>query len=108
MKGLDVRGKVFAILEVKLLLPAFLGRGGYGVPLCGSIAKNGGAELFVNQNAGFLARHAGLERSLEAIVDHLFDSGDLGGLGRSQITVPAEHLRLERAAMVVRQDVEWF
>ena len=44
--------------------------------------------------------------SLEPVVDHVFDCRDLGGLCGGQIAVPAEHLRLERAAVVERQNVQ--
>ena len=45
---------------------------------------------------------------LKAVVDDLLGGGDLGGLRGSQVAGPAEHLGLERAAMVERQDVERF
>ena len=54
----------------------------------------------------FVLRHAAGQRRLEAVVNHPLGAGDLGGLRIAQRRLPAEHLGLERAAMIERQDVE--
>ena len=106
MERLDVFGEVLAVFEIELVLAALLGGARGGITVRGGIAQNGGAELFVHQDAGLLLGHAGRDGGLEAVVDHLLGGGDLGGLRGVEVAVPAEHLRLERAAMVEGQDVE--
>ena len=68
--------------------------------------EDGGAELLVHQDAGLLLRHAALDRGLEAVVDDFLGGGDLGRLRGGQGALPAEHLLLERAAVVEGQDVQ--
>ena len=98
-------GEVLAVLKVELLLPAFLRRArGHVSPRCG-IAKYGRAELLVHQDSGFLFGHASRDRRLEAVIDHLLGSSNLRPLLRSQRTLPAEHSRLERAAVVKGLDI---
>ena len=106
MKGLDVLGEILAVFEVELLLPALFGGAGCRITLRRGIAQDGGAELLVHQNAGFLLRHSGGDGSLESVVDHLLGGSDLRRLLGRQRAGPAEHLRLERAAVIEGQNVE--
>src|SRR5262245_43849751 len=105
-EGLDVRGEVLAVLEVELVLPALLGGACGGVAARPRITKDGRAELLVHQDRGLVLRHAGGEGGLESVVDDALGRGDLRRLVRGERIVPPEHLGLERAAMVERQDVQ--
>ena len=49
---LPVLAELFAVLEVKFILAALLGRTCNRVPVLGGVAKDGGAELFIHENAG--------------------------------------------------------
>src|SRR6266403_342779 len=102
----DVPGEIFAVLEVELRLAALLGRARRGVSLCRRGAKDGGAELLVHEDAGFLLGDAGYDGALEAVVDHLLGGRDLRGLLGGQGPFPAEHLGLERPPMIEGQDVQ--
>src|SRR5204862_4932270 len=85
----------------------FLGRAG-GDDAGGSrIPQDGGAELLVHQDAGLVLRRAGRECREEAVIDDPFGGGDFCGLRLAQRGLPAEHLRLKRAAMIERLDIEW-
>ena len=107
-EGLDMPGEIFAVFEIEFVLPALLDAAGGRVVVCRRVAEDGGAELLVGQDARFLLRHAVPDRGLEAIVDHLLGCGDFGRLIGRQRALPAEHLRLERVAVVEGQDVERF
>jgi hypothetical protein len=76
--------EILAIFEVELVLSALFRRtGGDDIP-GRRIAQDGGAELFVHQNAGPSRWHASGQRRSEAVVDHLFGTGDVGGLRVAQ------------------------
>ena len=77
MEGLDVFGKVFTVLEIELLLAALLGRAGSCIGVFRRMAKNRSAKLLVNEDAGLLPAHAGVDRSLKAVINYLLDGGDL-------------------------------
>src|SRR5262249_51621275 len=50
--------------------------------------------------------YAVMNRRLEAVIDDAFGCRDFGRLLGSQCALPAEHLCLERTAVVERQDVK--
>jgi hypothetical protein len=72
-----VLGEFLATLEIEFLLAAFLSGTSGGITVRPGIAKDGSTKLFVNQDSGLPFRHAGLERSLESVVDYLLGGGDL-------------------------------
>lgn len=100
-------GKIRAVLEIKLILSALLSWACGSVAVRRCVTQDGGTELLVHEDPGLLFWHAGRDGRLETVVDHLLSRSDLRGLCGVQVTVPAEHFRLERAAMVERQNVEW-
>src|SRR3981081_2306320 len=106
LEGLDVLGKLFAIVKIKLFLPTFLGwtRGQVTIRLC--IAQDGGTELFVYQNARLFPGHATGQRGLESVVDHLLCGTDPGSLLFRQCPFPSEHLGLEGTAMIKGLNIE--
>ena len=106
IEGLDMAGEVLAVLEVELVLPAFLRRTGSNDELGPGIAQDGGAELLVDQDARPVARRAAGQCREEAVVDDALGGRDLGRLGRAQRRLPAEQSGLERPAMVERLDIE--
>jgi hypothetical protein len=106
LEHLDVLAELLAVLEVELVLAALLGRASREIALLGRVAQDRGAELLVHEDAGLLLVDAAGQRGLEAVVNHLLGGGDVGRLLRGQRSLPAEHLCLERAAVVERQDVE--
>ena len=105
VEGLDVCGEALAVLEVELLLSTLLRGARRHVALRCRIAKDCGTELLVHQDTGFLLGHPSRNSSLEAVVDHLLGGSDLRRLLRIERTLPAEHSRLERTAMVEGQDI---
>ena len=52
VKGFDMRGEIFAVFEIEFFLPALFRGAGELMPCLRGIAKNGRAELLVDQNAG--------------------------------------------------------
>ena len=106
MKGLDVFGEIRAVFEVELLLPALFGGTGCCKPLRRGIAEDGGAELLVNQNAGFLLGHTSRQGRLKGVIDDLLGRSNLCRLLWAQRAGPAEHLRLEGSAVIEGQEVE--
>jgi hypothetical protein len=72
-----------------------------------SVAKDGGAELLVHQDAGFCLGHATRNRSLKAVINHLFGGRNLRGLFRTERALPTEHSGFKRAAMIKGLDVKW-
>ena len=100
-------GEVVAVFKIKFLLPALLGgtRGGKTIRRC--VAQDGRAELFVHKDTALFFRRTSSNGGFESVVDHLLGGSDFGRLRRCQITMPAEHLRLERTAMVEGQNVKW-
>ena len=99
-------GEVFAVLEVELILAALLGRARSDVAVLGRVAEDLGAELLVHQDAGFMLGNAAGQGLLEAVVDHLLHGGDLRRLLAAERARPAEHVFLERPAVVEGQDVK--
>src|SRR3989441_6163309 len=71
-----------------------------------SIAEDGRPELLVHEDARLVSGHAGRHGGREAIVDHPFGGSDLSRLLGGQPPLPAEHPRLERAAVVEGQHIE--
>ena len=107
LEGFDMAGEVFTVLEIELILSALLDRTSDGKTVRLSIAQYGCPELLVHQNGCLLLRHAGGDGQLETVVDDLFCLGDLRRLFGGQCALPTEHARLERAAVVERQDIQW-
>ena len=99
-------GEIFAIFKGEFGLSAFLRRTSGDNVLGGRVAQDGGAELFVDKNAGLLLRCAVRERGQEALVDDLFGAGDLRRLRIAQGRLVAKHFGLERAAVIKRLNVE--
>src|SRR5947208_112613 len=99
----DVVGEVFAVLEVELLLPALLGGTHRDIAVRLGIAEDGRPELLVHEDARLVSGHAGRHGGREAIIDHPFGGSDLSRLLGGQPPLPAEHPRLERAAVVERR-----
>ena len=79
-EGFDMRRKIFAVLEVELVLSALFRRARGRVAFLGCIAKNRGSELFVDQNAGLIFGHSRIDGGFESVVDDSLGGGDLGCL----------------------------
>src|SRR4029077_18295413 len=105
-EGVDMQREILAIFEIEFVLPTLLNAAGGRVVVRRRIAEDRGAELLVGQDSGLLLRHAVLDRGLEAVVDYLLGCGDFSRLLGRQRALPAEHLRLERAAVVEGQNVK--
>ena len=97
-------GELLAILEVELILTAFLDWASCRVAVFRGIVKDGRAELLVNQNGCFIFRHTSFQGGLKALIDHLLTGGDLRSLLCRQRAMVTEHLD-ERPAMVEGHDV---
>ena len=98
--------KVVAVLEVELLLAGDLRRHRQLEAVLVGPTGDVGAELLVDEHAGGArlgAASDGLEHALE---DQTLGVGDRLGLLRSRVALDPEHLLLEGAAVVERQDVE--
>src|ERR1700733_4957147 len=102
----NVTREILAIFKVEFGLSAFLRRTGGDNALGGSVAQDGGTELFVDKNACLFSRYAVRKRGQEAFVDDLFGAGDLPRLRIAQGRLPAKQFGLERVAMIERQNVE--
>ena len=97
--------EIVVVFEVELVLAAFLGRRGRDEALGGRIAQDRRAELFVDQDASPIVRHAVGHGFEEAIVNDLLASGHVGGLlGRHRFVV-AENFFAVGVAMIERQNV---
>ena len=107
VKSLNVFGEVVAVFKIKFLLPALLGGTRSGKTIRRCVAQDGRAELFVHKDTALFFRRTSGNGGFESVVDHLLGGSDFGRLRRCQITMPAEHLRLERTAMVEGQNVKW-
>src|SRR5215475_10448935 len=101
-----MRREFLAILKLELFLPALFGRTCRRETICRGITQNSGAKLFINEDPGFLFWNSGVNCGLKTVVDDLLCSGYFLGLRSGQGFVPPEHLPLEGATMVERQDVE--
>src|SRR5206468_10308196 len=106
LKKFNVFCEVVAKLKVKFVLSALLGRARRHKTIRCGVAQNGGAKLFIYQNAGPFFGHTRANGGFEAVVDHLLGSCDFRGLLRCQIAMPAEHFCYKRASVIERQDVE--
>src|SRR6266446_2442490 len=106
LKGLDMLSEVLAVLEVELVLPALLGGTRERIALGRRIAEDGSTELLVHEDARPVLGDAGGDGGPEAVVDHLLGDGDLRRLLWAQRALPAEHLCLERPAVVEGEDIE--
>ncbi len=102
---LDVFGKVIAILKVEFVLAALFGRHGDVVAIGASVAENGGAEFFVDQDARLVFGSPRGHGLFIALVNDLLAIGNDGGLLGTHRLVKTEHLVPVRVAMVERQDV---
>ena len=58
MERFDVFGEILPELKIKFFLTAFLGRAGRRVTVRRGIAKNRGAKLFIDEDAGFVLWNA--------------------------------------------------
>ena len=58
-------GEVFAVLEIELVLAALLGGARRDIAVLCGVAQDGGAELLVDQDAGFLLGNARAQASLK-------------------------------------------
>src|SRR5262249_12576860 len=93
-------------LEFEFFLPALLGGSRSRVALCCPIAKDSGAKLFVYENSSLQRRRALPECRLENFVDYLLSGSNLPSLGPRKRTIPAEHFRFKRAAVVEGKKVQ--
>src|SRR6266446_6050048 len=107
LEGLNVVVEGFAVLEIELILSALLDRTSNGKTVRLGIAQYGCPELLVHQNRCILLRHPGGDGRFETVVDDPFCLSNLRRLFGGECALPTEHTRLERAAVVERQDVEW-
>src|SRR5579864_732046 len=107
LERFDVGGKVFSVLEIELILSALLDRTGYSKLVRLGIVQYGSPELLVHQDRCILLRDPGSDGRFETVVDHPFCLSDLSRLFGGKCALPTEHARLERAAVVERQDVQW-
>ena len=103
---LDVLPEVVSILEVELVLTALLGGHGEDQLLFLRLAEDVAPELLVDEDPGCVAGGTGVQSRAEALVDQSLRVRDRLGLLRGGISGYAEHLLLERAAVVERQDVQ--
>src|SRR5205807_1113173 len=99
-------GKILAVLEIELILSAFLGGTSDSKAVRFSLPQNRRAKLFVDQDTGLLSGYSLIDRRLEAVVDNLLRVGYLRRLFGRQRACPAKHAGLERAAVIKRQDIE--
>ena len=106
MNGLDMLGKLLAILEVELFLAAFFSRTCECVSLRGGVVQDGNAELLVNKDRRLLFGNATRDGLLEAVVNYLLGGSDLRGLLGVERALPAKHPCFKRAAMVKGKDVQ--
>ena len=102
---LDVLAEVVAVLEVELVLAGLLDRHGEQQALRFRLPNHIGAELFVDQDPCSILRGALVERLEEPLEDQTLGIDDRVGLLRARVPLDAEHLLLERASMVEREDV---
>src|SRR5260370_23351087 len=107
-KSFDVCGKILAILEIKLVLSTFFGWTRGYVTLRRRMVEDRCAELLIYQNARLLFLYTGGNRGLKTLIDHLLSGSNFSCLLRSQFALPAEHLRLERAAVIKGLNVQRF
>ena len=103
---LDVAREVVAVLEVELVLTALLRRGGGEEATRPRVAEDRGAELLVDEDARARLRHATRDGGKEAVVDDRLGRRDPRRLLGGEHALPAEQARLERPAVVEREDVE--
>jgi hypothetical protein len=101
-----VAREILAVLEVELVLSAFLGRTGGDDALGLRIAQDRGAELLVDQDAGLVGGRAAAQRRAEAVLDDLLGAGDFGGLRVAERRLETEKPALEGTAVIERLDVE--
>jgi hypothetical protein len=98
-----------AVLEVEHVLAGLLDRHrqlqARGLGVAGDVL--GPAELLVDEDAEGVRVHVALlDRLDHALVDEVLGVGDRRGLLRRGVALDPEHLLLERAAMVEREDVQ--
>jgi hypothetical protein len=98
--------KRLAIFEIEFVLAALLRRAGGDDAFGLGIAENGGAELFIDQDARLILWHTGVKGRFESLIDDPLGTGDLGGLCFAQRRPPTEQSGLERPAVVEGQNVE--
>ena len=105
---LDVGAEVVAVLEVELVLARLLDRHREQQAALLRLLGHalGGAELLVDEAAGGVRVHALLGRLEEPLEDQMLRVGDLLGLLGGRVALDSEHLLLERAAVIEREDVE--
>jgi hypothetical protein len=106
VERLDVAAEVVPVLEVELVLAALLDRHRELEALRLRLARDVAAELLVHEHAERAVVGAAIGRERHALVDQLLGVGDRGGLLGRRITLDPEHLLLEGAAVVEREDVE--
>src|SRR4051794_21172219 len=102
----DVLPEVLVVLEVELLLAGLLDRLGELEAVLARELRDVGAELLVDEHAGGVGVHTALDRDLHAFIDQLLGVADRVGLLRGGVALDPEHLLLEGAPVVEREDVE--
>ena len=106
IERVDVLREVLAVLEIELRLTALFGGARGRVSVRRRVAKDGGPELLVHQDAGLVFRNAASDGGQEAVVDDLLGGGDLRGLVGAERALPPEQLLRERAAVIEGHDVQ--
>src|SRR5262249_7761761 len=102
----NVGAEIVAVLEVKLVLTRLLDRHRKLQPRRTGALRNIPAELLIDQHTSSAPLRAAANRLDHPLVDQMLRVGDRRGLLGRRIALDPEHLLLERATMIERQDVE--
>ena len=103
---LDMLAELVPVFEVELVLPALLDRHREHVAFAPRLSSDVGAELLVDQEADVLPGRAVGHGLLEPLEDDLLGVRDPATLLRVRGTGDPQHLLLEGAPVVERQDVQ--
>ena len=106
VEALDVGAEVVAVLEVELVLAGLLDRHRERQTRLTGTLGDVRAELLVDQDSRRARLGAALHGLEHALEDQALGVGDRLGLLRRRVTLDPEHLLLEGAAVVERQDVQ--
>jgi len=98
--------EVVTELEIKLVLPTFLGwdTGDDSKALC--IAQDLGSKVRIDQDACLALANTARHCGRKAFIDDALGSSNLYGLRWLERTAPAKHAAHERRAVIERQDVQ--
>ncbi len=93
-------------MEVEFVLAGFFEGHGGDVAAAAGVLEDGGAEVFVDEEAGVCGGDAGVEGGFETVVDDRLAVGDVLGSSGGERFVVAEDLGFVGVAVVEGQDVE--